>query len=167
MTKNADTCPAFASLWTACLTGDWEIAAAKLARINVALDSGQASLTCADPDDERARQAQYVTLTEAVESQARPVPFVGLSASFGHGSDSYAWRVVAVSKSGHRVTLVRADGRVPEAYKGASDEEIAEVFGRVFMRKRNGRYADRGSYARQPFVSFGTEQKSSELDRSF
>lgn len=45
-------------------------------------------------------------------SHGKTVPVVGAGATFGSGSDSYPFTVVAVSKSGHRVTLRRDEAKV-------------------------------------------------------
>jgi hypothetical protein len=94
--------------------------------------------------------------------QAANAPKVGDLASFGYGADSYPYTVVAVSPSGHQVTL---QSRKAYACKGNNPFEgrqhymtVEDPNGalEVFTRRKDGRYRPRGSsYRGCPSVGFG------------
>ena len=91
----------------------------------------------------------------------RNAPKVGELASYGHGGDSYPYTVIAVSATGYKVTLQRrkavsCKGHTP--YDGQHrvltvEDPDGDIL--VVRRRKDGKYYGRGSYARQPSVSFG------------
>lgn len=81
-------------------------------------------------------------------SNANNIPQVGTHGSFGIGSDSYPCTVIAVSPSGHRVT-VQEDRVVrytpfPDSV-GVEFERDTNGRTTVFTRRRNGRYREAGA----------------------
>jgi hypothetical protein len=89
------------------------------------------------------------------------IPRVGDLASYGHGGDSYPYTVIAVSKSGHKVTLQRRRWRCTkgnhhhEASKRVLTWEDPEGEVMVATRRKDGAYRVGRAYARQPSVRFG------------
>ncbi len=68
-------------------------------------------------------------------AQADMKPCVGMPATHHIGSDSYGGRIIAVSKTGHRVTWQRV----------ASDGTSQANFVHEYSRRRDGRYLEIGS----------------------
>lgn len=85
---------------------------------------------------------------------------VGDEVSYNFGSDSYPAEVIAVSKSGHKVTVrqlevmvVNGDYTGPQDYVTMSDEN-GSVYN--FTRRERGHYQMSGAnYARAPRLSHG------------
>lgn len=88
-------------------------------------------------------------------------PFVGQLASFGYGADSTGYTVIAVSKSGHKVTLQRRGKKPTKDCNHYGNQsfltwENPEGVTETFTRRKDGRYRAVGSSCRgAPSVSFG------------
>lgn len=78
---------------------------------------------------------------------ASNVPAVGTRASYSVGSDRYPCTVIAVSPSGHRITVrevrVTEWTAFPES-RGAAFEDDGKGKEMVFTRRANGRYRHAG-----------------------
>ncbi len=92
-----------------------------------------------DGSNPRQKIAQYSDRFEAYAHADRlntdMKPYVGMPATHHIGSDSYGGRIIAVSKTGHRVTWQRV----------ASDGTSQANFVHEYSRRRDGRYLEIGS----------------------
>lgn len=89
-------------------------------------------------------------------------PVVGDPATYSVGSDAYPATVVAVSKSGHRVTLQDDDwkvtsGTVQDGSATYSYTPNPRAATRVATRRADGKYRLAG-WERGGFVGFGTRR---------
>lgn len=92
-------------------------------------------------------------------------PKLGTGATYSVGSDRYAATVVAVSKSGHQVTLqddkatmVNADGLGWYGQQEYTYEADPNGRTRIVTRRRTGEYRIAG-YKSSGFVTFGTRRQ--------
>lgn len=120
--------------------------------------------------------------------QRTVMPTVGMGATYSIGSDSYPCTVVAVSKTGHKITLARDDSKgrgyepdgeftggrvfvpmtqaeIDQAWKRqqsqpGSYEDVFECF-----RGRDGRFQRRMGRTRCGFIHLG--KRVHRIDRSF
>ena len=106
-----------------------------------------------------------------VEFFAPDKPRVGDLASFGYGGDSYPYTVIAVSPSGHKVTLQERKARRVDNNGLSEDQRYITVENpkggiMEFTRRKDGRYRPAGANFRNcPSVRFG--QAIKYLDPSF
>jgi hypothetical protein len=89
-------------------------------------------------------------MTTQTASASSNLPVVGTHGSYSVGSDSYPCTVVAVSRSGHQVTVQNDSYRVSSGSEQTGD--VVYEFARnleggtqVFTRRANGRYRRAGA----------------------
>ena len=104
-------------------------------------------------------------MNTSTTSAASNVPAVGTRASYSVGSDRYPCTVVAVSPSGHRITVrevkVTEWTAFPDSH-GVAFEDNGQGATRVFTRRANGRYRHAGwSHGGISFGEWGAYQDPS------
>lgn len=101
------------------------------------------------------------TTTSAALSNA---PAVGTRASYAVGSDRYPCTVVAVSRSGHRVTVRDVNVTVwtpfPDS-RGVEFEDNGKGRVTVYTRRQDGTYREVGSRGRLAFTGWKAYQDPS------
>ena len=92
-------------------------------------------------------------------SNTNTIPTIGTPATYRSGSNKYAGKIIAVSKSGHRVTWQRV-------YEAGTTLDIhGNAWKQEFTRRRDGSYVAAGTALAMFYLVLG--EATTALDEGF